>query len=140
MRQPGQCFLRPKPLAFCEMPFSVEMCFDVKGVAWDAPEIWDECDTVIDVLTLLGSMWVAGDVELPNTFTFLASHGRDFGITDEEVDEGTDEELLQRAVEAVLELCVDNEAVTREYLEAIASRVRIEEVDGATDEDEEDDV
>jgi hypothetical protein len=124
------------------MPFAVELCFDAKGVAWDAPEIYKGCDTVIDVLTRLGSEWVAGDVELPNTFTFLAAHGRDFGITDEEVDEGTDEELLARAVEAMLELCADNEAVTREYLIAIADRVRIVEAtdgDEATDDDETDD-
>lgn len=120
------------------MPFAVEICSDPKGVAWDAPEIWDECDTMIDVLTLLGSMWVTGDVELPNTFTFLASHGRDFGITDDNYwDEPESLRLL--VVELVLELCVDNEAVTREYLEAIASRVRIEEVDEAADDEATDD-
>ena len=124
------------------MPFAVELCFDAKGVAWDAPEMYEGCDTVIDVLTRLGSEWVAGDVELPNTFTFLAAHGRDFGITDDDVDEGTDEALLARAVEAVLELCADNEAITREYLIAIADRVRVVEADErseATDEDEDED-
>ena len=119
------------------MPFAVELCFDAAGPAWDAPEIYDECETVIDVLTYLGAEWVAGDVELPNTFMFLATHGRDFGITDEEVDEGTDSALLERAMEAVLELCADNEAVMREYLIAIGDRVRITEVDGDEDEADE---
>jgi hypothetical protein len=124
------------------MPFAVELCFDAEGVAWDAPEIYKGCDTVIDVLTRLGSEWVAGDLELPHTFTFLAAHGRDFGITDDEVDEGTDEALLARAVETVLELCADNEEVTREYLAVIGSRVRIVEADErseATDDDEDED-
>lgn len=109
------------------MPFAVELCYDIKGLLWEAPEIYEDCDTVIDVLTRLGTEWMAGDVELPNTFAFLAAHGRDFGITDDEVDEGTDAALLLLAVEAVLELCADNDATTREYLTAIGDRVRISE-------------
>jgi hypothetical protein len=117
------------------MPFAVEICSDPKGIAWDAPEIWDECDTVTDVLTRLGSEWVAGDVELPNTFAFLAAHGHDLGLTDDNYwDEPESLRLL--VVELVLELCADNEAVTREYLIAIADRVRISEVEDYGDEAE----
>jgi hypothetical protein len=116
------------------MPFAVEICSDPKGIAWDAPEIYEGRDIVIDVLTLLGSMWVAGDVELPNTFTFLAAHGHDLGITDDNyMDEPESLRLL--ALELVLELCADNEAITSEYLIAIADRVRI-----VKDEDDDDPV
>ena len=120
------------------MPFAIEMCYDIKGVVWEEPEIYDCFDNMMDVLIYLGSEWVAGDMELPNTFTFLAAHGRDFGITDDEVDEGTDSALLERAMEAVLDLCADNEAVTREYLIAIGGQVRITEVEDERSEATED--
>jgi len=111
------------------MPYAVEMCLDRDGFLWEDPVVYDDCETMIDVLTRLGAEWVAGDLALPNTFIFLAGHGRRFGITDDEVDEGTDPALLERAMEAVLELCADCEVITKQYLIAIGDSVRITEVE-----------
>lgn len=116
-------FKDEKRLPFNEtMPFNVQLR---QTVEWGDLMLYPECDTVIDVLMYLLADWVAGDVVLDGTFEFLAEHGRDFGIKDSDVDEGTDPDLLEAASEAVLELCCDNETLTNEYLIAIGDFVRI---------------
>jgi hypothetical protein len=120
------------------MPFAVQ--FRMGADDWDTPILYDDCDTVTDVLMHLLADWVADDSDLHGTLAFLSNHGRDFGITDEEADGNTDPDLLQAAAEAVMELCVDNEEVTHEYLIAIGDRVLITEMpDDEADEDEDED-
>ena len=114
------------------MPFTVQFRI-LNDNDWDDPLDYDDCETVVDVLMQLFAEWAAGDVDLPGTFGFLANHGHDFGITDDEVDEGTDGALLQRAGEVVLGLCADSEVVTKEYLIAIGDHVRIVETEEIDD-------
>jgi hypothetical protein len=118
------------------MPFAVQ--FRLNDDDWDTPVAYNDCDTVTDVLMHLLADWVADDVDLFGTLAFLSNHGRDFGITDEEADSGTDPDLLQAAAEAVMELCVDNEVVTHEYLIAIGDRVLITEMPGVVEDEDED--
>ncbi len=114
------------------MPFTVQFRI-LNDNDWDDPLDYDDCETVVDVLMHLLTEWAAGDVDLPGTFAFLTNHGHDFGITDDEVDEGTDGALLERAGEVVLDLCMGNEVVTQEYLIAIGDRVRIVETEEIDD-------
>jgi hypothetical protein len=111
------------------MPFAVQ--FRLGDDDWDEPILYDDCDTTTDVLMQLLVDWVAGEVDLHGTFAFLTNHGRDFGVADVDVDEGTAPELLEAAAEAVLTLCADNDAVTAEYLIAIGDRVLITELEEA---------
>jgi hypothetical protein len=108
------------------MPFAVQ--FRLGDDDWDEPILYEECDEMIDVLMQLLADWVAGGADLHGTFGFLTNHGRDFGVADDDVNEGTAPELLEAAADAVLELCADNEAVTAEYLIAIGDRVLITEL------------
>ncbi len=63
-----------------------------------------EGDDIYDVIDQLLTEWVNGDVDLPGVFAFLKKEGNDFGIADEDVDEGTDTELLERAANAVRDI------------------------------------
>ncbi len=63
-----------------------------------------EGDDIYDVIDQLLTQWVNGDADLPGLFAFLKKEGYDFGITDEDVDEGTDTELLEDAANAVREV------------------------------------
>ncbi len=119
------------PLYTRKMPFTVQ--FRMGADDWDEPLDYEDCDTVLDVIQQLLADWTSGDADMHGTFAFLAAHGMDFGITDDQVDEGTDGDLLDRAGEAVLALCADDEAVTREYLIAVGDRVQIVEVAGEDD-------
>lgn len=114
------------------MPFTVQFRI-LNDNDWDDPLEYEDCDTLDEVLMQLLAEWAAGDVDLHGTFGFLAGHGQEFGITDDDVDEGTDGDLLGRAGEAVLDLCVGNEVRTREYLIAIGDHVRIAETKGEDD-------
>jgi hypothetical protein len=116
------------------MPFIVQ--FRLGADDWDSPIPYEDCDEMIDVLMQLLADWVAGEADLHGTFGFLNNHGKDFGISDEDVDEGTEPELLQAAADAVLELCVDNEAITEAYLIAIGDRVLITELPDVEEEEQ----
>ena len=116
------------------MPFAVQ--FRLADDDWDEPILYEECDTVVDVLMQLLADWVAGDTDLHGTFGFLTNHGRDFGVADDDVNEGTAPELLEAAAEAVLTLCADNDAVTAEYLIAIGDRVLITDLDEESGQDQ----
>ena len=122
-----------------KMPFAVQ--FRMGADSWeDHLEGYEDCDTPLEVLQRLLAEWVSGDADMYGTFTFLAAHGHVFEIMDDDVDEGTDEDLLARAGELVLGLCVDNDAVTQEYLTAIGDRVRLvelERLEGDSETDEE---
>lgn len=119
------------------MPYAVQ--FRMGADDWDVPILYEDCDTVVDVLMQLLADWMTNDVNLHGTFAFLSNHGRDFGITDEDADANIDPDLLEAAGEAVLELCADNDVVMAEYLAAVGDRVLITELPdevAAEDEDE----
>ncbi len=109
-----------------KMPYAVQ--YRLGDDDWDTPILYEDCDTVVDVLMQLLADWMTGDADLHGTFAFLSNHGRDFGITDDEADENTDPDLLEAAGEAVLELCADNDVVLAEYLAAVGDRVLITEL------------
>ena len=110
------------------------MPYEVQFLSDGATVLYYECDTVIDVLIQLLAGWVAQEIDLPGTFAFLAVHGRDLGVTDADANKATTNDMLREAAsEAVLEVCVDNEETTREYLALIGGVVRIVEVVDAVD-------
>lgn len=77
------------------------MLFTVRVKAHgDAPEEY-YAEDIYGVIDQLLDEWVDGDAELPGIFAFLKAEGYDFGISDEEVDEGTDKELLMNAADTV---------------------------------------
>jgi hypothetical protein len=77
------------------------MRFTVLAKANDnAPEYY-EADDIYGVIDQLLTEWVDNDVDLPGVFAFLKAEGYDFGILDEDVNEGTDEELLESASNVV---------------------------------------
>jgi hypothetical protein len=98
------------------------------GIEWDDTIVYENFENITDVLIHVLADWVAGDVDLFGTFSFLKDHGRDFGVDDCDITDESDPALLEAGSEAVLELCADNEALTKEYLITIGDYVRIIEV------------
>lgn len=77
------------------------MIFTVRVAAHDNEPEEYSADDIYGVIDQLLSEWVDGDADLQGAFAFLKAEGYDYGITDEEVDEGTDEELLESAANAI---------------------------------------
>lgn len=135
------------------------MLFTVRAKAHcNEPEYYD-ADDIYGVIDQLLTAWVEGDTDLPGVFAFLKAEGYDyglssragefinsssagsFGILDEDVDEGTDEDLLESAANAVRTLLsigvddseIDDAAVALEklavFLTAIGDEYQIVEGD-----------
>ena len=124
------------------------MLFTVRVVAHgNEPEEY-EADDIYDVIDQLLEEWVNGDADLPGALAFLKAEGYDFGVADEEVDEGTDEDLLENAANAIRTILhigvddseIDDAAAALEklanFLAAIGDEYQITE--GCEDEDDED--
>jgi len=83
-------------------------------------------DDIYGVIDQLLEEWVEGDADLPGALAFLKAEGYDFGIADEDVDEGTDAELLENAANAIrtiLHIGMDDSEIddAAEALEKLAS-------------------
>ena len=131
------------------------MRFTVLAKANDNEPEYYEADDIYGVIDQLLTEWVDNDVDLPGVFAFLKAEGYDFGILDEDVNEGTDEELLESASNAVrtlLYIGIDvgeiNDAVTAleklaVFLTAIGDECQIiqenEDEDEGEDKDEDED-
>lgn len=85
-------------------------------------------DDIYELIDQLLDEWIAGDADMPGVFAFLADHDCDLGITDDEIDEGTDESVLQLAADAVrLRLHAGDDETLAVFLSAISSEYTIEE-------------
>lgn len=89
-----------------------------------------EAEDIYDLIDQLLDEWVEGDADIPGVLAFLADHGHDLGITDADVDEGTDESLLQMAADAVRTLLHTEDSHGLErlalFLSAISGEYTIE--------------
>lgn len=109
---------------------------------YDADDIYGVIDQLLDD-------WIEGDVNLPGVFAFLKAEGYDFGVCDEDVNEGADEDLLDAAANAVRTVLhigmddseIDDAAAALEklavFLAAIGEQYQI--IEGYEDEDKDED-
>lgn len=95
---------------------------------YDAPNIYAVVDQLLDE-------WVEGDADLPGVFGFLEEQGYGFGITDDEVDEDIDRDILEQAantVSAILgigdETSHDDDALAL-FISAISEEYHIEQAE-----------
>jgi hypothetical protein len=101
-----------------------------------------EAEDIYDLIDQLLDEWVEGDAHMPGVFAFLADHGYDLGIADDDVDEGTDESVLQTAADAVRILINTEAPESLEklalFLSAISGEYTIEGPGAGASEKEED--
>jgi hypothetical protein len=90
-----------------------------------------EADDIYDLIDQLLEEWIAGDANMPGVFAFLADNGYAMDMTDDEVDEGTDESILRTAADAVrIVLHAGDSETLAVFLSAISSEYQIEGPDG----------
>jgi hypothetical protein len=73
--------------------------------------------------------WKRCDIDLHGVFRFLEANGIIYGIDDDDVDEGTENYLLENAANDVLRLITNNDTQELAFLISVSDSVQIDEVE-----------
>jgi hypothetical protein len=90
-------------------------------VEYEGDVLGDGC-TLIETIEEIMLMWATGDIDARGTLTFLLAKGvSDFkDLTEDDIDEGTDFDLLREIGAAVIKICKEGgEPVQEEFVEAL---------------------
>lgn len=71
--------------------------------------------------------WKRCDIDLNGVFRFLEANGIVYGIDDDDVDEGTEDYLLENAANDVLRLITNNDTQELAFLISVSGSVQIDE-------------